>query len=219
MYRKTVFLSGILMLLLVPLALTAADVEETDDTGDVWHWKWSENTGSFTWEKSTTGKSDIDITELTYSMENQQVTLRLMVHGSIRDSNDIVYWAYYNTSDANYWMTYHNGQGYCYGSSTTSAHFSLGNVTASDDTITATVNAVGTGPKEAFYGWAAEYTTYGDTNAEWWGDWAPQINSPWYGIDSDGDGDSNGGDDTPGFGLIIIGAFVMGILVKRKQRN
>jgi len=221
MCRKITLVSSILILLLVPLAVMAVDETETDDTGDVWHWKWSENMNSFSWEKSTTSRPNIDITELAYSVDNQQITLQLTVHGSIQDSDDTVYWAYYNTSDASYWMTYHNGQGMCFGSSTADTNFSFGNATASGDTITATVNAVGTGTKEAFYGWTAEYTTSEDVmNAEWWGDWAPQDESPWYGIDNNGDENGNGGDDTPGFELALIaGAFVIGILAKRKRRS
>ena len=215
MNRNILFVVGILTLLLIPFTVTAVDETETDDTGDVWHWKWNENAGTFSWEEATTSRSNIDITELTYSIDNQQITFQMVVDGSIQDAEGIVYWAYYNTTDANYYMTYHNGQGGCYGMSTSGTNFSFGNATALGNTITATVDTLGTGEKDAFYGWAAEYTEYGNANAEWWGDWAPQSRSPWHGIDNDGD--DNG---TPGFELVLaMGSILVIVFIKQRKHK
>jgi hypothetical protein len=176
---------------------------------------WNDNSGTFSWQEATTSRPGIDITELEYSVDNQQITLQLKVHSSIQDAEGVVYWAYYNITDANYWMTYHNGQGGCYGTSTTGTNFSFSNATASGNTLTATVDAIGTDSNEAFYGWAAEYTEYGNANIEWWGDWAPQDRSPWHGIDNDGDCDGG----TPGFGLVLLlaAACITVFMLQRKR--
>jgi hypothetical protein len=217
MNRNIICVVGVLTLLLTPFAVIAADETETDDTGDVWHWKWNDNSGTFSWQESTTSRSNIDITELTYTVDNQQITFQLKVHGSIQDAENIGYLAYYNTTDANYWMTYNNGQGGCYGTSTTGTNFSFGNATVAGNTLTATVDAVGTGSKEAFYGFAAEYTEYGNTNAEWWGDWAPQGRSPWHGINNGGGGNDDNG--TPGFELVLLlSAACIAIMMLRRKR-
>lgn len=217
MIKKIIYVGGILSLVLFPLVAAVSETE-TDDTNDIWHYKWNESSDTYSWEESTSNKPNIDIRELSYSSEYQQLTLELKVQGTIQNSNDTVYYVFCNTTDATYYMSYSNGQGGCIGTSTVGSGYSLGNVTASGNTITATVNTVGTGTTEEFYGWAAEYTTLGDTSAEWWGDWAPQSLSPWYGINDNGDGDGDGGDGTPGFELVVIAcALAIAIVIKRKN--
>jgi hypothetical protein len=184
----------------------------TDSKNDVYHWKWDESNNIYSWKESVTSRSDIDINDLIFDEVGQNVILTLTVHGTIKNSENIVYWAYYNTTDSFYSMSYTNGTGFCMGSSSITTDFSWGNTTVSGNKITGTVKAVGTGQKEAFYGWAGEYTKLGDTSAEWWGDWAPQDASPWYGLDENG-GDNGG---TPGFEILLItGAIVALVLIKK----
>jgi len=209
------------------LATTLASAEKvTDDTDDVWHWTWNTGLGKFSWAKSTTSKPNIDITELSYTVEGGQAILKMKVKGEIENSEKVAYIVYYNTTDTNYWMSYSNGTGFCMATSGTS--MAWGNVTVSGDTITATVNLVSTGTESEFWGYAAEYTKIGDTSAEWWGDWAPQEESPWYegdgGDGGDGgedgeNGDGDGGGGIPGFeGAVLCISIVIAFVILRRRK-
>jgi len=192
----------------------------SDDTDDVYYWTWNESLGTYKWAHSVTTKPNIDITEISFTTNGQQAILTMKVKGTIESSEKVTYLLYYNTTDVNYWMSYSNGTGFCMANSGTG--MAWGNATASGDTITATVNLVPTGTKLAFWGFAAEYTSqFGDKSAEWWGDWAPQDESPWYGQNGEegGNGGGGGGGGTPGFeGAIfcmsLLAAFV--ILSRKK---
>ena len=220
---------GAMVLIGIMLASSCSIAEKiTDGKDDIYHWKFDENAGIYSWKKAVTSRDNIDIDEISYEVKNQQVELKLMVHGTIQDAEKIVYWAYYNTTEAIYYLTYTNGNGFCMGSSTSTQEFTWGNATALGNTITGTVNLVGTGSKEEFYGWAGEYTSLGDTSAEWWGDWAPQTMSPWYGTDGNGNGGNGGtgaenGDDnggTPGFDIfVLIGSIAIAMIAVRKYRG
>lgn len=218
MNKKIVFILGIAALAAFSLTGFAAAAESvSDDTGDVWHWTWNSNLGTYSWAHSASNRPNIDITELSYSVRGQQVILTLKVAGTI-GGDKTLYAAFYNTTDATYYMTYANGTGSCIGISGNYTGFSTGNATASGNTITGTVNLVGTGDKSDFYGYAYEYTTFGDTSGEWWGDWAPQSGSPWYGMDTDDGGDGGGGGgSTPGFEILLaLGAIVLVAMMRKK---
>ncbi|KAA0004099.1 MAG: hypothetical protein FE048_00090 [Thermoplasmata archaeon] len=197
----------------------------TDETNDVWHWTWNAGLGRFSWTHSVTSKPNIDITELSYTIEGGQAILKMKVKGTIENSEKVMYIAYYNTTDANYWMTYTNGTGMCMAMSPSGGTWAWGNVTASGDTITAVVNLVGIGTEEEFWGYAVEYTQIKDTSAEYWGDWAPQDTSPWYeGDGGEGDGgdggeDGGGGGGIPGFeSAILCMSILIAIAIWRKRR-
>jgi hypothetical protein len=134
------------------------------------------------------------------------------VSGSIEDSENVVYGAYYNTTDAIYYMTCANGSGMCMGVSNDYNQVSYGNVSVSGSTITAEANVVGTGARSDFYGYAYKYTHLGDTNAEWWGDWIPQDTSPWSGdTDLDDRSDESGG-GIPGFeGIAVLASLLIAV--------
>ena len=181
----------------------------TDSKDDVYHWKWDEDEGIHSWSETSSSKNNIDIDKISYDSSNQKMILTMKVHGSIQNTEAIVYWIYYNTTGGYYSMSYSNGTGFCMALSTVTNDFLFGTVTTSVDTITGVVNSIGDNTMEEFYGWVGEYTRFGDTSDEWWGDWAPQDTSPWYGLEDNGD-------NTPGFEIIlVIGAISTALILKK----
>lgn len=222
MNKKSVLILGIAAMAVFSLAGFAAAESVSDATGDVWHWTWNSNLGTYSWAPSTASRPNIDITELSYSVNGHQVILTLKVAGTI-EGDKTMYAAFYNTTGATYYMTYANGTGSCMGVSGNYTSFSTGNVTASGNTLTGTVNMVGSGAESNFYGYAYEYANFGDTSGEWWGDWAPQSDSPWYGTgatnnsgDNGGTGGGGGG-STPGFEMVLaLGAIALVVMLRKK---
>jgi len=92
------FISVVVMLLSSTSA--SADKTESDPNGDVAHWQYS--TGQWGWNYNVVNKPNIDITELSYSVSGDQLTLTLKVDGTIQSSELNWYWVYLNTSDATY---------------------------------------------------------------------------------------------------------------------
>ncbi|MDG6229777.1 MAG: hypothetical protein QCH96_07410, partial [Candidatus Thermoplasmatota archaeon] len=83
-----------------------------------------------------------------------------------------------------------------------------------------TYKIIGSFTSDVFlWGWAAEYTEYGDTSAEWWGDWAPNDESPYYEQYTADPVSMDAAKGTPGFemiALIIAFAAILFILKKRQ---
>ena len=234
---------------LAALGTTVSAETVTDSTGDVWHWNYTGSTWG--WEYNSVGKSNIDITELGYTVNGQQVTLTLKVAGTITNSDVVYYWAYLNTSDSHYWFNWANGEGSAMAMNTAEGSFQMDTdpeISVNGNTITVVYTVVGTfSAGTELWGWAAEYTTYGDTTNEWWADWVPNEESPYYDQYSSDSGDDNGddntdsgdsgstdaggsdGDDTgtnipqppstPGFEFIaLIASFAIFLIILRKRR-
>ncbi len=187
-------LISLAFILLVSMNCSAETLN--DPTSDIYHWK---QTGTnWGWETDIGGKPNIDITEITYQNTGDEVTLSLKVSGTITNSNLVSYWAYYNTSDSNYYLAWNDGTGMGWGlnADTSSGQFDYSpDVTASGNTITAVYDVVGSSTSGVeVWGWAAEYTTYGDISNEWWGDWVPNQQSPYY-TEVTNEDDSSGDDD------------------------
>ncbi len=220
---KNAYIVGVFVLSVLLLAGFVSAGELTDDTDDVLHWKWNENLGVYKWAHSVTSKPNIDITELLYTIEGQKITIEMKVEGTIENSEKVVYIAYYNTTDATYWISYNNGTGTCLAFSNDYTQFATENATASGDTISATVDVVGTGQEEEFWGYAAQYAgEIGVETAEWWGDWVPEDFAPEFEDGENGEngeeGDDNGG--TPGFELALLVVAIIGItLLKRRNKK
>lgn len=212
---------------------TAAATSITDGTGDVWHWYYTGTTGS--WGGNVANKPNIDITEVFYTVNNNKITLSLKVVGTIQTSDKLVYWVYYNTTDATYWMSYTNGNGTGFGMKKTGMNFtSTENLTVSGNTLSVTLDALGDTSHVELWGWAAEYTTLGDVAAEWWGDWAPNSKLPFTppdtggntngnntgnNINDDNNNGNNTGKKTPGFEVIpVIAAVAIAAILLRRRR-
>lgn len=220
MYRRSIFILGAVVTAVFLSAGFASAAETiTDDSGDVWHWTWNANAGTYTWAHSTASEPDIDIREISYSVEGQQVLLKMKVAGNIQGTNNL-YYVTYNTTDASYYMAYGNGSGMCMGFLENGTGFSYGNTTVSGDTLIGTTNLLGTGTgtRSDFYGYAYKYSHFGDTSGEWWGDWAPQEQSPWHSSENPDSGEDNGGSGgTPGFEIgLLVGAMALIAILKKK---
>lgn len=193
--KAILYIAGIFTLVLLSVSIPAETV--VDETNDVYHWHVTE--GSYGWDANIGNKPNIDITELSYTKSSTQVIITFKVAGSISDSELTSYWAYLNTSDSNYYFSWNQGKGAGMATSTKDDSYDMDfdpDIAAEGDTITATFNNVGTFESGIeLWGWAVEYTTYGDMSGEWWGDWAPES----YGMyDVEETSDQNGEDNETG---------------------
>jgi hypothetical protein len=212
---------------------TAAAAAVIDDTNDVWHW--GQKGTTWAWSGYIGDKPNIDITQLTDTVSGEKITLTLSVAGSIENSEHIVYWLYYNTTDASYWITWTNGFGMGSASkfnqtSPVGSIESPDEVNATGNTITAIFEVLGNATPQTLWGWAAEYTTLGNQSDEWWGDWAPNRQTPSFvssrefnssGIPP-GVNNTNGTTSekkTPGFEVLsVLVAVVLAAVILRKRR-
>jgi PGF-CTERM protein len=207
---------------------TASATTINDGTGDIWHWTQSGTT--WAWVGNVGNKPNIDITEVSYVVSGDKITIALKVSGSIQNSENVVYVVYYNSTDSHYVLNYMNGNGGgagYRGETMTLGNFSMTqNVTISGGTLSVVLDVVGDTSKVDLWGSAMEYTTSGDTMAEWWGDWAPNekfTQAPDDGSDdTDGtqDGDNSTGEKgTPGFEVVlVIAAVSIALLFLRRRR-
>jgi hypothetical protein len=219
---KSFIICGIVAAVLFVGSASAGQL--TDDTDDVQHWKWHDNIEAFKWVHSVTSKPNLDITEISYTIVGEEITIEMKVQGAIADSEKIWYIVYYNTTDSRYYLSYYNGQGFLWGFTNDYTQFATENVTViGEDTLSATIDLVGTGVEQEFWGYAAQYTGEpGDESAEWWGDWIPQDVAP---VLEENGGNGNGGEDTnddggtPGFELaaLVMGIAAALLLIKRKK--
>ena len=226
LYKSCILIVGLAVILLSSVIVTAET--ETDPSGDVYHWKLTGT--AWGWTPSTDPRPNIDITELTYTSDGDQLTMTMKVAGSIQSSENIVYMAWVNTSDAYYWLMVNDQNRSGMAMNTENAmQFEFANATVSGDTITCSFNLVGSDYNSTeFWGYAAEYEVFGDITKDWWGDWIPGSYSPFWGEngDEDGNGDGGGttdnGDDSggsPGFEAIaIIAAIGVVFLILRRRK-
>jgi hypothetical protein len=189
-----------------------------DPTGDVLHYRWEE--GRYGWRGHIGNKPNIDITEVKYAAGGSKVSLSMSVDGTISFSDMVSYHVHLNTSDSHYYFMWMNGEGIGWAITTDEKSFQGDwnpEITASGKTITATYNIIGTFTKvEDLWGFAAEYTEYGDTSAEWWVDYAPNDESPYTTIDS-AKAEMQG--ETPGFELFaLIAAFAAVVFIIKKRK-
>jgi len=190
------------LLILLCSCFTAAATSISDGTGDVWHWTQSISGTGWAWQRNIGNKPNIDIKEISYNVNENKITLSLKVSGIIQTSDKVVYYIFYNTTDAKYLLSYLDGDGVGYGMKsttnfTTAGDYTVGNVTVSGDTISVVLDVLGDTSKVELWGYAAEYTTVGNQTAEWWGDWAPDDQAPY-----DADTDGTDGTDTDGDGIL-----------------
>ncbi|MCX6663700.1 MAG: hypothetical protein NTZ75_05565 [Euryarchaeota archaeon] len=199
-----------------------------DGTGDVWHW--SQTGTAWSWSGNVGNKPNIDIAQLTDTIVENKLILTMTVAGSIENSEKIVYWMYYNSTDTTYLVSWTNGNGVGYASKLNQSNpgegFELAeNVTASGNMISATFTVIGETTNQQFWAWAGEYTNVGDQTGEWWGDWAPNDKFTGGAINDGGNDGINVNDgnttkpSTPGFEtLAVIAAIGLALVLLRKRR-
>lgn len=219
-WNKSLLIVGVLLMLIFTSALSSAETE-TDGTNDVFHRRMADGAWGYYY---TDENDNIDITSISYEVNNKEVTLTLTVDGEIEDSVNIVYWAYYTSAEASYWMMYTNGSGIVY----CEKDYTIGTkavVTTSKDTITGVFPLYGNDTSKVdLFGTAYHYTSTNNPNAELWVDWSPNTHSgaPTATQDGENDGGTSSGNNnkgTPGFEaiLFIIAIAVAFIILKRKK--
>ncbi len=220
-WRKRILIYGAFIMLILTSITVVAEIV-TDGTNDVFHRRLSDGTWGYYY---TDEKDNIDITSISYEVNNNNVTLTMTVDGVIEDSESIVYWAYYTSAEATYWMMYVNGSGtvYCEKDYTIGANAV---VTASGDTITGRFPLYGSDTSKVdLYGTAYQYTSTNNPNAELWVDWNPNTHSgaPTADQEEHNDGDTSSGNNnkgTPGFEIVLVlGAIAVAMSLLRKRRN
>ncbi|HMA82814.1 MAG TPA: Heimdall-CTERM domain-containing surface protein [Candidatus Thermoplasmatota archaeon] len=187
-----------------------------DPTGDILHYRWEDE--RYGWRGHIGNKPNIDVTEVKYAAGGNKVTISMSVGGTISFSDMVSYHVYLNTSDSHYYFMWMNDDGFGTATSTKDGDFQMSeaDITVSGKTITATYNIIGTFSKvEDLWGFAAEYTEYADTSAEWWVDYAPNDESPYATIDS---AKAEVSGETPGFELfaLIVAFAAIVLVIKRK---
>jgi len=240
LWKSSILFVSVAVMLLSSMAVSA-DKTESDPTGDVAHWEYT--TGQWGWNYNIGNKPNIDITELSYFMSGPQLTLILKVVGTIQSSELNWYWVYLNTSDATYWMSWMEGEGggMAMNIEEGSMQWDLEpEITVSGNTLSCTFDVVGSDYSNAeLWGYSTEYVEAGDMNSEWWGDWAPETHSPFWGEGGDdddgGDGDDNDGGDgddndggssgssgssgTPGLEAIaVLAAVGISLIILRRRK-
>lgn len=223
------------LLILLGSCFTVAATSISDGTGDVWHWAKSVSGTSWSWQGNVGNKPNIDITEVSYTVNQDKITLSLKVSGAIQTSDKVVYYIFYNSTDTQYMLSYSNGTGGGWGMKgmnyASAENFTSGNVTISGGTLSVVLNVLGDTSKVELWGWAAEYTTTvgpSQTANEWWGDWAPNTKLPFTPPTGGNTGNNTGGDNTsgnntgtktPGFEVLpLIAAVAIATILLRRRR-
>jgi hypothetical protein len=216
------------LFLLIGASFTVAADTITDPTGDVWHYTYTGT--AYPWAGSVGDKPNIDITQVSATVNGNNLTLSLTVAGTIQYSAKDWYWAYYNTTDTTYSMYWYNGTGVGIASKQGGGYDFVQNLTISGNTISAVFKVLGATSKVELWGWAAEYTTLGvgQTTNEWWGDWAPNSKIPFSTTPTgnhtgnntgNNTGGNNSGKKTPGFEVLpLIAAVAIAAVLLRRRR-
>jgi hypothetical protein len=212
-------------------SFTASAESINDGTGDVYHW--SQSGTAWSWRANVGDKPNIDITEISYSVNDDKLTLKLKVAGNIQNSEHYWYNVYFNSSDTVYMWWWSNGSGFGMASNQGQQAYDMQqNFTVTEDSISVEFNILGDTLKVELWGQAHQYTTIGSSQQtnEWWGDWAPNSKFTGEVIDDDSDtdgtnGDTDGGNgntskpSTPGFEVLaVITAIAVALILLRKHR-
>lgn len=227
-WKQNILVITIVVLLML-LAVVQVASAESEGTGDLFNWHFSEDQWGFG-KYGDLDHPNIDITDVSYTKEGLELTLSVTVAGTIQDSLNYYYVVYSGNPDGVYYsialvaaLAAWNANGISgVASGLLTDYISddgktfSGTITMLEDTtITPYANAI-------------EYQTFGDAvTSEWWQDWFPNsyftIGDPGDGDgDRDGDvdtGDGSGNGGTPGFKLITLVAAVAVALILLKRRK
>jgi hypothetical protein len=189
--KYVLFLGAVFFLILTAIPSSAI----TDSTGDVYHWKLTNNTWS--WGEYTGQKDNIDITSIEYSIVGSEATLTMTIKGSIEESQNIFYYMRMVGTSGTYQAYYAMGTGLWSGLDGFSGEGGQLTDPISGNTFTATFTISDPSDSYEVYGWAVEYSNIQNTQtAEWWADYAPVDYAPWATTGDDDTGDDTGDDDT-----------------------
>ena len=169
LFRKVLVFGTILLFFGTCIVPTISGKETvTDSRDDVIHWDGD------TWTYNIFKKQDIDILDVSYDNDQYQITLSLMVNGSIVDSEEIAYQAYYTSLDARYHLFYSNGEGFGMVKGNSGDEFKTTDVDVSENKVSCKINIFGSDTSNVeLYGYVYEYTKIFDVSEEYWVDFAP----------------------------------------------
>lgn len=222
MNKKFVLIIGIGVMILS----TMTAVGETDNQGDVLHWKGSDWRN---WNWNIDNKPNIDIVDMTYST-GDRLTISMSVAGSINTGLSL-YHLEFSTGDADYRVVYTPDSGVDPIVTGFPQEFSSEDLitweqpdsetSINGGTLTATIDWITEDhTKSEFFGWAQEWATEEGKVSESWWDYAPDDQSPYGSYDDyHGSSGNSGGSGTPGFEILIALVAVVGALIILKRRK
>ena len=233
--KKCIIIFGAVIFLLLS-SLTASAV--SDPEGDVYHQ--IVDGSSFKYELYGT-RDKVDITDLSYTTSESDITVSLTVKDAIDISNqNIFYWLYLQAvggaEDDYYFLWYSQGQGIVSSAGALEGYFNITptfDISNDGKTLSYTFTDVNTNNEYEPWGFAAEHFDFTQQGGEGWYDYAPGTYSPWYGMEdpggngngggNGGNGDGNGGtttdNDSPGFGIIaLIAGLALLVFIIRKRK-
>lgn len=166
---------------LIGASMTAMAI--TDSTGDLYHYIEDETdpTG-WSYEAYTGDKPNIDITDISYTTTDTQLTITMTVAGEIEDKQGLVYYAYVvrDTVGAGNLAYYTNSLYYVWGDTAESATSDMES-RAGSDAITFTIDYADPAGITGVWGFTYEAADFLlGTSGEYWGDWAPDTYFPAY---------------------------------------
>jgi len=180
----------------------------SDSESDVWHQKWTQT--GYSWEAYSGSKPNIDITDISYTIDGSNATLTMTTAGDMTtDDENVVYTMHLESTESTYyWVYYSNGQGTVVGMGELAGYMTQLDNPISGNKFTASFEISDTSIDYTAIGFNTEHSDVNDQSAESWWDYAPNSEAPYYSAD-DGDkkGDENTGDGnsgTPGFEVIAI---------------
>ena len=205
------------MIMLILISTTSLAETLTDGINDVYHKRMFDGAWVYVY---TDDKDNIDITEVSYEVNDNRLTLTIKVDGVIEDSGFIVYYVFYMSKDASYLMMYSNGSGVLYCDNDYNISTSAVVTKTFDDTITGVCSLFRTDASNVdLYGTAYQYTQADDDpNFELWVDWNPDAHSGIVLDSNSGDNNKDTDKGTPGFDAIILLAAI-GVIVILLRRN
>jgi hypothetical protein len=156
--RKKSFLVGICLLTLIVSTLSVSAETIDDEINDIYHLTWIDDQWKATLISDP--KPNIDITSLSSSITDGNLTLTLSISGEIQNSSTVAYGILCNTSQAIVTMMYTNGFNMVTSINRTNPlSFGFGNITVSSDgkTIIAIIPVNESDEIIEIYGYAFEY--------------------------------------------------------------
>ena len=168
-----VIIISIAVLLITGTPVAGEQIIMTDDTGDIVYLFSSD--GQLTWQNYSGEKPNIDITSISYEVNEDKLTLMLKVDGIVEQSFNTSYYMYFITVGASYLMFYHNGDGFVSKSTASGQSLIIQALNISENSIHATFNISGieNTTNIILWGTSTEYTEYLNESKDWWGDWVP----------------------------------------------
>ncbi len=215
--------------ILICASYTTSAISFSDPTGDVSYGNASDN------YREVDNRPNVDITQLSFNVKRNSITLSLTVAGGIQISEDVMYTAYINSTDTQYMMILNNND-YIMGVSVNRSfgirEYANESVAVSGDTLSAVFNLRGNTSMVTTFGLAQERALNQSVpTGDLWIDNAKYAYTPnstdtdvnttnnTGGNNTDGNTGTLPGRKTPGFELIpvIVAVTIAAILFRRRR--